>query len=119
MGDADYWKDYSFFIKKTEELVNCSPSDLIEKYKLLIEELESNKLLEWIYEENERPNTIQKINLILTDPSLEKNKVKKDFEETIWKLDIRFLPYLKIDPSNKNWRQNFQLTEIDWDKKAN
>ena len=40
MSDDKYWNDYSFFIKRTEELTKYAPSSLLELYEDFVKELE-------------------------------------------------------------------------------
>ncbi len=111
-----YWEDYSFFISKVEELTGLSPSDILERYKILIEELEENDVLEWLYEDYDE-FTILKINKILVEPSLRFNALKQEFESNISILDKRIFPYL--NPSidiTKNWKADFKIGHIEFEK---
>jgi len=39
-NNIKYWSDYNIFIKTSEEITGLIPADLLDKYKILIEELE-------------------------------------------------------------------------------
>jgi hypothetical protein len=115
--DINYWNDYSIFINRTEDLTGMNASRLIEKYEKLIEELENKETLEGLYEGFEEKNTIQEINKILTAPSLETNKLKNEFQNTIENLDKRIYPFLKKDiVITKSRKAKFQTDQIEWNK---
>jgi len=92
--DEKYWKDYTQFIKLSEETTGKSPADLLEHYKTLVEELEhDNYQLEWQYEESENQKTFQNIHQLLHIEELKSNLLKQYFENEITMLDERIKPF--------------------------
>ncbi len=113
----DYWKDYASFIKIVESNTGHSPADLLSAYKLLVEELENNDILEWIYEDQSEGYTRTKIQLILESSDLNGNALLKEFEEKIKVLDSRMEKFIKKQTvENSGWQKGFSPDLIDWDK---
>ena len=112
-----YWSDYTVFIKIAEASTGLSPSDLIERYEILITELETKNQLEWIYENMQDEFTIVKIHQLINHELLEDNMVKNEFKEKIRELDIRMKKFLIPSiSSNENWWVEFKEDKIDWRK---
>lgn len=76
-----YWSDYTEFIKLAETSTGLSPSDLIERYEILITELETKNQLEWIYEYVQDEFTIIKIHQLINHELLKDNILKNEFEK--------------------------------------
>ena len=110
-----YWNDYTEFIKLAEAVTGLSPSDLIDRYQSLINELETKKYLEWIYENMEEEPMIIKIHKLINHDSLKNNILKNEFKEKIDELDIRMKKFLIPSISNnENWWIEFNEDKIDW-----
>ena len=104
-----YWTDYTEFIKVAETFTGLSPADLIDKYQILIDELEINEYLEWIYENTEDEFTITKVHKLLNQESLKDNILKDEFEEKIKELDSRMKRFLIPSIANdENWWIEFK-----------
>ena len=112
-----YWTDYTEFIRVAESTTGLSPSDLIEQYRTLVNELETKDCLEWIYETMEDEFTITKIHKLLNHELLKQNILRNEFMEKIHELDIRIRNFLIPSVSNdENWWLDFKNDKIDWSK---
>ncbi len=118
MGSNDkYWDDYTKFIALAETSTGLSPSDLIDRYEVLIIELETKIYREWIYENMEDQFTITKIHTLLNHELLKDNILKNQFQQEIDVLDIRMKKFLIPSLSDKeNWWEGFKEDKIDWIK---
>jgi hypothetical protein len=112
-----YWNDYTEFIKLAEASTVLSPSDLIERYEMLIAELETKNQLEWIYENMQDEFTIVKAHKLINHELLKDNILKNEFKEKIRELDVRMKKFLSPSISNnENWWIEFKEDKIDWSK---
>ncbi|MGZ8522792.1 MAG: hypothetical protein ACXWV1_00115 [Chitinophagaceae bacterium] len=112
-----YWSDYTEFISLAEAVTGLSPSELIERYEILITELETNNQLEWIYENMQDEFTIVKIHQLINHERLKDNILKNEFKEKIRELDARMKKFLIPSISNnENWWVEFKEDKIDWAK---
>ncbi len=97
-----YWSDYTIFIKTVEDLTKFSPSDLIDLYTKLVEELENAKnkdILEWIYEDVNEEYTRTKIQTVIESDKLIENLLLDEFCKKINILDQRMGKFLKLPES--------------------
>jgi hypothetical protein len=110
-----YWSDYTEFIKITEGLTGFSPSVLIDRYEILVKELETKTYFEWIYEDMQDEYTVQKVHKILHYESLKNNLLKDEFYKKIKDIDIRIKSFLhNVYKTDKNWWLDFKPDRIDW-----
>ena len=113
--DVTYWNDYSVFIKTAEEFTGISPAALLERYKILIEELQNKEYLEWIYERMEKEYTVTQIHKLINLKSLEQNLLNKNFTIEIELLDEIFKKFLKESCRTKEaWWVDFAEEQIIW-----
>ena len=80
------------FYKVSEENTGMSPSDLLDRYKILIEELENHDQFEWIYEGEEK--TFSKIHKLLHLEELKDNLLNQHFEGEIVLLDKHIILFV-------------------------
>ena len=114
-ADIKYWNDYTEFIKISEELTGFSPAELVERYKILINELETNNLLEWIYEDLQNEYTVTKIHKLMNLDLLKGNILKNNFEREVNLLNIRFVSFLEeIYKNTDSWWVDFNKEKIKW-----
>ena len=112
-----YWSDYTEFIKLAEASTGLSPSDLIERYEILVTELETKESLEWLYENMEDEFTITKIHKLINHELLKDNILKNELKEKVHELDTRMKKFLIPSISNnENWWEDFKEDKIDWSK---
>ena len=112
-----YWSDYTKFIELAETSTGLSPADLLERYEILISELESNLYFEWIYENTGEEPTITKIHNLLSNELFKNNILRNEFHQKIGDLDTRMKKFLIASSLNdENWWVDFKEDKIDWEK---
>ncbi len=96
-----------------------SPSELLDLYKSLIEELENFKtkgVFEWVYEDLQTDYTRVLIQKVADDDLLKENVLKDEFLEKIVLLDVRLEKFIRTDFQNVDWKKNFKPDYIDWER---
>lgn len=109
--DERYWKDYTEFINRVEKLTGLSPSELLSRYKLLIEELndvDEDYYLEWKYEFDDDLWTRQKIQNVIDHKPISKNVLLKDFKTQTGNLDSEIKKHV-LNFEEADWWKNPKL----------
>lgn len=118
--DEKYWNDYSLFIQRVEEITRQSPSNLLEHYISLVEELEQmpgGDGIEWVYEEFLDENVRQLIQKALDDNKVANNILLLEFSKQVSEIDLRMQEFLIPDvKQNLDWRKDFKIAFIDWNR---
>jgi hypothetical protein len=108
-----YWSDYTTFINAAEEHTGLSPSNLIDRYKILIEELETDNYLEWIYEEMQNEYTVKQIHQLINMDLLRENILNSAFAKEVNLLDERFKVFLKgVRKNDDSWWKDFDTENL-------
>lgn len=119
MGEANYWNDYSFFIKRTEELTKYAPSSLLELYEDFVKELEEGVGASFEDSINDDVDPLDFIRLsyvVLDDEKLRTNVLKEEFEQNVKQVEKRLKQFLIPHVNDADWKKNFKTDYIDWSK---
>ncbi|GAA0734219.1 hypothetical protein GCM10009430_49130 [Aquimarina litoralis] len=109
--DEKYWTDYTEFLNEVEKLIELSPSDLLSRYKILIEELndaDEDYYLEWKYELDYDLWTRKKIQKVIEYKPIEKNILLKEFKEQIEIMDSELKKHI-LNSDQTDWWNNPEL----------
>jgi len=109
--DEKYWKDYTKFINEVEKLTELSPTDLLSRYKTLIEELndaDEDYYLEWQYELDFDLWTRKKIQKVIDHKPISKNVLLKGFKEQIESMDSELKKHI-LNFDETDWWNNPEL----------
>lgn len=119
MSNQQYWSDYTFFIKRVEELTGFSPNDLLELYDDFVIKLggqNGSDLKAWINEDLFDIDFIGLIYLVIEDEALSGNILKTEFAENISHIEKRFEDFLLPEFKDTDWKHVFSIKYIDWSK---
>jgi hypothetical protein len=119
MSSGQYWSDYTFFIKRVEELTGFSPSDLLELYDDVVMKLggkDGSDLEAWINEDLFDIDFIGLIYLVIEDETLSGNILKTEFAESISHIEKQFEEFLLPEFKETDWKHGFNIEYIDWSK---
>lgn len=108
--NSNYWNDYSFFIKRSEELTNHSPYYLIEIWENLVNQILNNEYTDCPQELDNELNVREQINKILTDTSLNNNLLLDPFKQSLISADKKAKSSLeeKHKWANKDLKNSFK-----------
>lgn len=119
MSDDKYWNDYSFFIKRTEELTKYAPSSLLELYEDFVKELEEGvgaSFEELINDDVDPLDFIRLSYVVIEDEELTTNILKEAFEQNVKQIEERLKQFLFPHVNDADWKRNFETEHIDWSK---
>jgi hypothetical protein len=119
MSEENYWNDYTFFIKRTEELTKYSPSELLELYEDFVIKLsgeDGGDLEVWINDYLFDVDFIRLIYLVIEDQQLSGNILKDEFAENVSKIQTQFEEFLLPEFKQTDWKHGFNIKYIDWSK---
>ena len=115
-----YWTDYTIFIDTVEGLTKYNPAEILERYTILVRELEhgdDQDFLEWQYESETDGYTRTKIQSVLDCEILNGNLLLDEFQKKIDVLDKKLEKFLKANDYNDDtWKKRFTPDLIDWQK---
>ena len=119
MSDDKYWNEYSFFIKRTEELTKYAPSSLLELYEDFVKELEEGvgaSFEELINDDVDPLDFIRLSYVVIEDEELRTNTLKEAFEQNVKLIEERLKQFLFPHVNDADWKRNFKTEHIDWSK---
>lgn len=107
--NSNYWNDYSFFIKRSEELTNRSPYNLIEIWEDLVNQVLNDEYTDCPQELDNELYVREQINKILTDTSLHDNFLLSQFKQRLIPIDKKAKSSLgeKVKWADKDLKDSF------------
>jgi hypothetical protein len=119
MSDDKYWSDYSFFIKRTEELTRYGPSSLLEFYGDFVTELQEGVGVgfeESMDDDVEPFDFIRLSYVVIDDEKLRTNVLKEEFEQNVKRIEERLKQFLFPHVNDVDWQRNLKTEYVDWSK---
>jgi len=110
--NSQYWKEYTEFLQKTNDLTNLSPIELQTKYEELIEEFkecQENENTKIEYELDYELLIRNDIQLVLLNKDLCDNRFRNEFEAKVVALDLEIKQFLICDENKMDWWNSYSI----------